>query len=64
MLIPTLLSTLGPQAAAEYATLISQRRGGTFGEIQAFITEYFWAIIACGAILVLLLMVFGPKTRV
>ncbi len=64
MLFIKILTAAMPQAAAEYAMIVSQRRGGTFGEIQAFISEYFWAIVAGGAALVLLLMVFGPKTRV
>lgn len=60
----TMLTAIAPQAAAEYGALISQRQGGTFGEIQGFIGQYFWAIVGAGVVLVLLLMVFGPKTRV
>lgn len=64
MLFSQVFAALAPQAAAEAALLISQRRGGAFGEVQAFVSQYFWAIVVVGVVLVLILMVFGPKTRV
>ena len=64
MLLIKLFAAFAPQAAAEAAALISQRRSGTFGDVQRFVGEYFWVILAVGAIVVLILMVIGPKTRV
>ena len=54
------------QAAAEYAGTIAiqARRQGWWGETSTFIAEYFTLIVAGGVLVVLLLMVFGPKTRV
>jgi uncharacterized integral membrane protein len=63
------LLTAPLQALAEYAgtvsrsSLIQVGSNSFFDDVTDFITEYFWAIIVGGALLVLLLMVFGPKTR-
>ena len=64
MLFTKLFAVFAPQAAAEAAMLISQRGSGPLGEVQRFVSQYFWIIIALGVVIVLILMVFGPKTRV
>ena len=54
------------QAAAEYAGTIAMqgRRTSWWGDVSTFIGQYFWVIVAGGALTVLLLMVIGPRTRV
>jgi hypothetical protein len=63
------LLTAPLQALAEYAGttagsgLLQMSQNSFFDDVTDFISDYFWAIIVGGALLVLLLMVFGPKTR-